>query len=130
MRTQGHVAVRHGLTLAPGNPLGLEERDEVNSFHDYAVPADGLGPQWTAAAFAPDGSIEAALHDLAAQVVPRGGRLVASHERGQAERRRRVADRGGRLGLGRRGERADRGEYTEVGERVHRDRSPVRSAAG
>lgn len=59
---EGHVARRHGLVPANSTSLPLSPRAEVNSFHNFGVVPDGLGPVLLAEATAPDGSIEALRH--------------------------------------------------------------------
>ncbi|MCP1727894.1 putative glutamine amidotransferase [Natronospira proteinivora] len=58
---QGHVATRHVVVPEGGDPL-FEAYREVNSFHDWAVPSDGLGQELKARARADDGTVEAAVH--------------------------------------------------------------------
>ncbi len=62
VRVDGHVATTHGLTVVADGPMPLGGRTEVNSYHGWGVPADGLGPVLRPAASAPDGTIEAAFH--------------------------------------------------------------------
>jgi putative glutamine amidotransferase len=57
---QDHVARPHPVAAAPGAPARWTVRTgTVNSFHDWGVPADGLG-RLVALAHAPDGTVEAA----------------------------------------------------------------------
>lgn len=60
--TQGHAGTRHGLQVTGESAMPLTDRDEVNSYHDFAVAADGLGRDLEAVAVAADGSVEAAVH--------------------------------------------------------------------
>lgn len=60
--TEGHAGTRHGLSAEPGGAMPLADRDEVNSYHDFAVDADGLGRDLAAGARATDGSVEAVHH--------------------------------------------------------------------
>lgn len=57
-----HVATRHRLDTVPGNRMGLENREAVNSFHGFAVREADLGSVLAPAARAPDGTIEAVHH--------------------------------------------------------------------
>jgi putative glutamine amidotransferase len=59
---EDHVATRHGITARPRRGIPLADRDEVNSFHRFGIPADAVGRDLEAVAFAPDGSIEAVVH--------------------------------------------------------------------
>ena len=59
---EGHVATRHPLVVAPDCVLPLEDRDEVNSFHDFTVTVDGLGRELRVMASSSDGMVEAAAH--------------------------------------------------------------------
>ncbi|MCP3902665.1 MAG: glutamine amidotransferase [Planctomycetes bacterium] len=63
----GHVRTPHAIHVAAAGAMPLADRDAVNSFHDFGVPADGLGPNWTPVATAPDGSVEAIAHKRARQ---------------------------------------------------------------
>src|SRR5690606_23671811 len=56
----GHVAVRHPLRMAADSPFVLP--DEVNSFHNWAVPEDGLGRDLSVLVWAGDGVVEAVWH--------------------------------------------------------------------
>ncbi len=59
---EGHAGTRHAVSVRPPAAGCLGARETVNSYHDYCVPAGGLGPDWGAAAAAPDGSVEAMVH--------------------------------------------------------------------
>lgn len=61
-RIGGHVACSHGIAVKEPNPGVLCDRDEVNSFHDFAVKPDAVGPELTILATATDGSVEAVKH--------------------------------------------------------------------
>ena len=61
-RVDGHVACRHRLEVCAGNVPGLTDGMEVNSFHGWGLPADGLGEALEVLARAGDGSIEALRH--------------------------------------------------------------------
>lgn len=55
---RGHVACRHALTLL-STDLSWPQPAEVNSYHDVAIPLDGLGEGLEALALAGDGTVEA-----------------------------------------------------------------------
>lgn len=55
---EGHVARRHALTLLSPD-LPWPEPAEVNSYHDVAIPLDGLGEGVEPLALAVDGTVEA-----------------------------------------------------------------------
>jgi len=59
----GHVASRHALAVSVDTVPGLDDGMEVNSFHGWGVPEDGLGEALEVLARAPDGSIEALRHE-------------------------------------------------------------------
>lgn len=61
----GHVREPHGLLVRDGELSGfpLTAREVVNTFHDYGVPADGSGRELRPLAFAPDGTVEAVVHE-------------------------------------------------------------------
>ncbi len=59
---EGHVASRHPIASCTGSPAYLSDRGEVNSYHGFGVPADGLGPSWRPLVTAPDGTVEAVAH--------------------------------------------------------------------
>jgi gamma-glutamyl-gamma-aminobutyrate hydrolase PuuD len=56
-RAVGHVGSRHRLDRPVGGIV------EVNSFHGWWIPANGVAPGLTAKAHAPDGTVEAVLAD-------------------------------------------------------------------
>ena len=58
----GHVAVTHPLTVRRPSVVPLREGMVVNSFHNFGVRREDLGPDWEVAATAPDGSVEAIAH--------------------------------------------------------------------
>lgn len=59
---EGHVAVRHELRMVASDPFRLPI--EVNSYHNLAVPVNGLGTDLEVLAEAPDGTVEALRHVL------------------------------------------------------------------
>ncbi len=63
IRVDGHVASRHALAVSVDTVPGLDDGMEVNSFHGWGVPEDGLGEALEVLARAPDGSIEALRHE-------------------------------------------------------------------
>ncbi len=58
----GHVAKPHPLQVVTESAMPLNERSAVNSFHDFGLAAENLGPNIIAIAQSPDGLIEAAVH--------------------------------------------------------------------
>ncbi len=60
-RIEGHVATRHTVEQAAGEPLFSGQR-EVNSFHGLGILDNGLAKELTSLASADDGSIEAFRH--------------------------------------------------------------------
>lgn len=61
-RLQGHVARPHGVTVERAW-LGIYDAETtVNSFHDQGIPSGGLADGLAAAAFDPDGNVEALHH--------------------------------------------------------------------
>jgi putative glutamine amidotransferase len=78
----GHVRAPHAIRVDASAPTALVEREAVNSFHDYGVLPDGLGPSWAVAATAPDGSVEAIAHRHARQWA-----IMWHPERGPADAR-------------------------------------------
>lgn len=55
-KISGHVAVRHPLSISASDyPIA----QQVNSYHNYGIPADGLGDTLTALACDEAGNIEA-----------------------------------------------------------------------
>jgi N5-(cytidine 5'-diphosphoramidyl)-L-glutamine hydrolase len=59
VRVPGHAGTRHELTWAESLPAHWDRPVEVNSYHGWAIPADGLPPGMEALAWAPDGTVEA-----------------------------------------------------------------------
>jgi len=59
VRAQAHAGSRHGVTWAPDLASYWDCPVEVNSYHNWAIPSDGLAPIMRAAAMAHDGTIEA-----------------------------------------------------------------------
>ena len=60
---QGHVAQSHSITLCEAaGRFGLEERQSVNSFHNFGVRPSDLGEELMALALAGDGTVEALAH--------------------------------------------------------------------
>ncbi|MFQ5916305.1 MAG: gamma-glutamyl-gamma-aminobutyrate hydrolase family protein [Candidatus Binatia bacterium] len=57
-----HVATSHGITVRSECAMPLTNRDTVNSFHNFGVHEDSLGPDLQSVAVAPDGSVEAVIH--------------------------------------------------------------------
>ena len=56
---EGHVGLRHTLSVVDGNyPLA----ETVNSYHDWGIAPQGLGPQLKPIAVDSDGNIEAFQH--------------------------------------------------------------------
>ncbi|MCP5066712.1 MAG: glutamine amidotransferase [bacterium] len=58
----GHVAKPHPVHLVGDSAMPLKERREVNSFHDFGLAPEDLGPHMIAIAHSPDGFVEAAVH--------------------------------------------------------------------
>ncbi|MCA9691579.1 MAG: gamma-glutamyl-gamma-aminobutyrate hydrolase family protein [Myxococcales bacterium] len=62
----GHVATRHAISriAAPTrrDVPAVDDRDAVNSFHNFGVREGELGPALEALALAPDGTVEALAH--------------------------------------------------------------------
>lgn len=59
VRVSGHVGTRHELVWADASPAYWERPAEVNSYHGWAIPADGLASGMEALAWARDGTVEA-----------------------------------------------------------------------
>lgn len=59
---EGHAGTTHSLTGHERHPFQLENRTEINSYHNYGIRRDDLGGDHTAAAFAPDDTVEAVMH--------------------------------------------------------------------
>ena len=60
--TEGHAGTRHALRAEGGSAMPLSDREEVNSYHDFALDADSLGGDLDPVARAADGSVEAVVH--------------------------------------------------------------------
>ena len=60
-RLEGHVAVRHELICAPGDPI-FANFEEVNSYHDRGLMPDDLAPALRSRSRAADDSVEALSH--------------------------------------------------------------------
>lgn len=58
-RIANHIALRHGIKWNDALPPGWHCPAEVNSYHGWAIPVDGLATDLTAAGRAEDGSVEA-----------------------------------------------------------------------
>ena len=65
-RLDGHVGRHHDLQIGPGGS-GLRS-GPVNSFHQWGVDPDGVGPALEVLALAPDGTVEAVKHPGLPQV--------------------------------------------------------------
>ncbi len=59
VRKRGHSGTRHQLVWAPELPPHWDQRAEVNSYHVWAIPGDGLATDLQAVAWGGDGTIEA-----------------------------------------------------------------------
>lgn len=59
VRVPGHAGTRHALVWAATTPVHWDRSTEVNSYHGWAIPGDGLAPGMEALAWAPDGTVEA-----------------------------------------------------------------------
>jgi gamma-glutamyl-gamma-aminobutyrate hydrolase PuuD len=65
-RVEHHVARDHELRIVDDRwPL---RAGPVNSYHDWGVPPDGVGPELLVLASAPDGTVEAVAHPSLPQV--------------------------------------------------------------
>jgi putative glutamine amidotransferase len=60
--TRGHAGTRHALRADGGGAMPLSDREEVNSYHDFALDPGSLGRDFEAVARAADGSVEAIVH--------------------------------------------------------------------
>lgn len=58
-RVPGHAGSRHELIWADEAPAYWGRPAEVNSYHGWAIPKDGLASEMQALAWAPDGTVEA-----------------------------------------------------------------------
>jgi putative glutamine amidotransferase len=82
----GHAGASHALHTNGPTPLPVGPRDVVSSFHRFAVAPGGLAAaDLIAAAWAPDGSVEALVH----RHLPQWG-IMWHPERGPADERDRV----------------------------------------
>lgn len=59
VRMSGHAGCRHELVWAVDAPVYWDRPAEVNSYHGYVIPRDGLAPGMQALAWGPDGTVEA-----------------------------------------------------------------------
>ena len=57
-----HVATCHGLEVQCSNNVPINDREKVNSFHNYSVARNGIGNDLIIVAIAPDGAVEAVAH--------------------------------------------------------------------
>lgn len=64
----GHVAVPHPIEVIAESRWPVRDGRVVNSFHDWAVTPDDIGPDFVPFALAPDGTVEAAYHRSLPQV--------------------------------------------------------------
>ena len=86
MPVSGHAGEPHALHTNGPTPIPVGPRDAVSSFHRFAVARDGLAANdLIAAAWAPDGSVEALVH----RHLPHWG-IMWHPERGAADERDRV----------------------------------------
>jgi N5-(cytidine 5'-diphosphoramidyl)-L-glutamine hydrolase len=67
-RVEGHVRRPHAIDVLGSAHGSLTDGRVVNSFHDWGVTTEGLGPAFRPAALAPDGTVEAAIHPSLPQV--------------------------------------------------------------
>lgn len=82
----GHAGASHSLRTNGPTPLPVGPRDEVSSYHRFAVAGDGLArAELIAAAWAPDGTVEAVVH----RHLPQWG-IMWHPERGPADERDRL----------------------------------------
>lgn len=65
---QGHVATRHEVTMVAPIPGLPAPRFQVNSFHNFGVPIDGLGRQLRAVGIANGTLVECFVHETLPQV--------------------------------------------------------------
>jgi len=59
MRVNGHVGVHHALIWSDVAPQYWGRPTPVNSYHDWAIPPEGLAAGMEALAWGPDGMVEA-----------------------------------------------------------------------
>lgn len=62
VRVSTHVACCHPIDVEPGFEEMLSDRDRVNSFHEWGIVREGLGPDLQVAATAPDHTVEVIVH--------------------------------------------------------------------
>jgi N5-(cytidine 5'-diphosphoramidyl)-L-glutamine hydrolase len=67
-RIDGHVARPHPIEVTAPGRWPLRDARVVNSFHDWGVAPERLGPDLLELAVAPDGTVEAACHRELPQV--------------------------------------------------------------
>ncbi len=93
--TSGHAGTRHSIRTIGGNPFGWPEEFDVNSYHDYRIPAAMLAAALEPLALASDESVEAFRH--------RSARCVGImwHPERESALERRDAELIGRLFRGR-----------------------------
>lgn len=58
-RVENHVSLRHGIRWSDALPAWWERPSDVNSYHGWAIPEDGLAAGLKPAGWAADGSVEA-----------------------------------------------------------------------
>ena len=61
-KIEGHVATRHGVTMAPPWRELYDEEIKVNSYHELGIALDGLAPGLGTAATDSEGFVEALFH--------------------------------------------------------------------
>jgi putative glutamine amidotransferase len=61
-RVHGHVGQAHPITVVTPSEWPVRDARVVNSFHDWAVRPEDLGPSFVPLALASDGTVEAACH--------------------------------------------------------------------
>jgi gamma-glutamyl-gamma-aminobutyrate hydrolase PuuD len=59
IRVDHHIGARHDLFWADALPPYWDKPVEVNSYHGWAIPTDGLAPGMEALAWCEDGTVEA-----------------------------------------------------------------------
>lgn len=62
-RVENHVANQHPVKVTSTHGLPLSNRSAVNSFHNFGVESDKIGGKMNILATAPDGTVEAAVHN-------------------------------------------------------------------
>lgn len=68
MRVSDHVANCHAIQVDPSFDEILSDRDQVNSFHEWGLLRDGLGPDLQVVATAPDHTVEMIIHGTYPQI--------------------------------------------------------------